>query len=65
MRFYDVLAGLMALILLVAIVGLVFLERDIPNILDRAFTLSLGFVFKSIVDQANGFRERRNNRGPT
>ena len=63
MRFFDILAGLMALILLSAIIGLVFLEREIPEVLTGAFGVAVGFVFRTGVERANGVIERRRNNG--
>lgn len=61
--FHDVIAGLFAVGLLVALVLLTVLNRAIPDFLTGAFGVAVGYVFRGGVQVANDMRHR-NNRSP-
>ena len=59
MKFQDVIAGALAIILLLAIIGLIYLEREIPSELWTSLGISMGWVFSRAVNgKVNGMQRR-------
>ncbi|KKK99089.1 hypothetical protein LCGC14_2636230 [marine sediment metagenome] len=62
MKLQDRIAGAMAIILLLAIIALIFIEREIPSELWAIFGIATGWVFsRGVNGQINGVTRRRTN----
>ena len=62
MKLQDMVAASMSIILLLAIIALVFLEREIPSELWAIFGIASGWVFsRGINGKVNDLKVRRTN----
>jgi len=62
MKFQDIIAGAMTIILLLAIIALVFIEREIPSELWAVFGIASGWVFsRGINGKVNDLKARHIN----
>lgn len=61
--YHDLLAGVVAVILLLAVLALVFLERPVPDFLSGAFVAVIGYAVRGGVQVANDASHRRKNNG--
>lgn len=62
MKFQDVIAGAMTIILLLALIAFALLEVDTPEELRLAFGVSIGWVFsRGINGKLNTMRRERAN----
>jgi len=63
MKFQDVIAGTMTIILLLALITFALLEVETPEELRLAFGVSIGWVFSRGINGANNARKGRVNNG--
>lgn len=59
MKYQDIIAGAMAIILLLSIIAFAFVEIETPEELRLAFGVSIGWVFSRAINGANGVLKRR------
>jgi len=58
--FYDAVAALFGLILLGAVIMYPLMGHEVPQLVESAFTLALGWVFRGGVGAANDWWHTRN-----
>jgi len=63
MKFQDIIAGAMTIILLLAIITFTILEVATPEELRLAFGVAVGWVFSRGINGANGVVKRRRENG--
>jgi hypothetical protein len=65
LRFTDVIAGVVTVLLLMGIIGLAGFGRPVPGELSSGATLAIGWALRGGAAAANGMIERRNGDGST
>ena len=63
MKFQDVIAGTITIIILCALIAFALMEIDTPEELRLAFGVSIGWVFSRGINGANGVGKRRRENG--
>ena len=61
MKFQDVIAGAMAIILLLALIAFGLMQIAIPEVLIGAFGIAVGWVFSRGINGEVNRRERKEN----
>ncbi len=63
MKYQDIIAGAMAIILLLAIIAFAFVDIETPEELRLAFGVSIGWVFSRAINGKISDMQRRRTNG--